>query len=115
MALPITYMKVSNICDDAYLGVAKTLGYLSPLMRESAANPHATMIMLFMNAVDEGLTEAEGAEDLVASAKVLRNFLPPLCNPQSRYDPAVMRIHMAQSLVRRSDKYFKRLETFLRE
>lgn len=46
-------LKVSNICDVAYLGTPRTICSLSPLLEKRSINPHATIITLFMSAVLE--------------------------------------------------------------
>ncbi|SPJ78857.1 uncharacterized protein FTOL_07248 [Fusarium torulosum] len=45
--------RASNITDSYYLGIDNTIITLAPLLREIQANPHATLITLFMNAVHE--------------------------------------------------------------
>ncbi|KAI1305140.1 hypothetical protein F5Y03DRAFT_406688 [Xylaria venustula] len=46
-------IEVSNICDSAYLGIKTTLKTFGPLLRDPSANPHATLITVFLNAVFE--------------------------------------------------------------
>ncbi|KAI1736358.1 hypothetical protein F4680DRAFT_461244 [Xylaria scruposa] len=46
-------IEVSNICDTGYLGINATLQTFGPLLRGPSANPHATLITTFMNAVPE--------------------------------------------------------------
>ncbi|RYC56871.1 hypothetical protein CHU98_g9335 [Xylaria longipes] len=49
-------IEVSNICDSNYLGIDTTLKTFGPLLRSPSANPHATLITAFMNAVPEAKT-----------------------------------------------------------
>ncbi|KAI0545918.1 hypothetical protein F4679DRAFT_575864 [Xylaria curta] len=46
-------IEVSNICDTGYLGIDTTLKTFGPLLRGLSANPHATLITTFLNAVPE--------------------------------------------------------------
>jgi hypothetical protein len=59
-------IEVSNISDAGYLGIHKTVGIMSPLLRSPSVNSHATLITLFMNLVDENLTN----QDRMAEARV---------------------------------------------
>uniref|UniRef100_A0A8H7TNG3 MYND-type domain-containing protein n=1 Tax=Bionectria ochroleuca TaxID=29856 RepID=A0A8H7TNG3_BIOOC len=46
-------IEMANVCDVSYLGCARSLVGLSPLLQRPSKNPHATMLMLFMNATRE--------------------------------------------------------------
>jgi hypothetical protein len=45
--------QTSNIADCGYMGTAPTLAYLGTSLKPRAENPHATLLTLYMNAVDE--------------------------------------------------------------
>lgn len=45
-------IEVSNIADEAYLGLPGTLSTFAPLLKHPSMNPHATLITLFLNAVE---------------------------------------------------------------
>lgn len=45
--------QVSHISDNAYVGVFHTLELMAPLLQGPTINPHATLITLFMNIVEE--------------------------------------------------------------
>jgi hypothetical protein len=45
--------KVSNICDRGYVGVSRTFRTFSPMLKPKTKNPHATLLLLFLNAVRE--------------------------------------------------------------
>jgi hypothetical protein len=45
--------QTSNIADGAYLGTEQTLACFSARLKAPEANPHATLITLYMNAVEE--------------------------------------------------------------
>lgn len=45
-------IEVSNIVDEAYLGVHKTLATFGPLVKHTSVNPHASLIALFLNACE---------------------------------------------------------------
>ncbi|KAI0146914.1 hypothetical protein GGR57DRAFT_494186 [Xylariaceae sp. FL1272] len=46
-------IEVSNICDTHYLGIETTLETFGPLLHNPSVNSHATLVTLFMNAVQE--------------------------------------------------------------
>ncbi|KAI9651810.1 MAG: hypothetical protein M1829_002440 [Trizodia sp. TS-e1964] len=46
-------IEVSNIGDRGYLGPQATLAIFGPLLKPKSQNPHATLIVLFLNAVHE--------------------------------------------------------------
>lgn len=46
-------LQVSNIADVGFLGIHRTLECMIPLLQVPLVNPHATLITLLMNAVDE--------------------------------------------------------------
>ncbi|KAL8672315.1 MAG: hypothetical protein Q9224_007585, partial [Gallowayella concinna] len=45
-------IEVSNIADEAYLGLRKTLATFVPLLKKQSINPHATLLTLFLNACE---------------------------------------------------------------
>ncbi|RBR26226.1 uncharacterized protein FIESC28_01009 [Fusarium coffeatum] len=103
---------VSNISDAGYLGIHRTVGIMSPLLRFPSVNSHATLVTLFMNVVDENLTN----QDRMAEAKLgspsterLLQFLPPDHSPTSRYDPGFIMFSFARDSVTAYDSIFERV------
>ncbi|KAH7182258.1 uncharacterized protein B0J16DRAFT_356302 [Fusarium flagelliforme] len=84
-----------------YLGIHKTVGIMSPLLRSPSINSHATLITSFMNVVDENLAN----QDRMAEAKVGSAST----NPTSRYDPGVIMFSFARDSVTAYDSIFDRV------
>ena len=99
---------MSNICERAYLGPAQALEYLAPLLQTRAENPHATLIMLFVNAVDESMTHVEKFGALAATATKCRGYFPPAPANPSPNGREVMSYLAAGPLFRDVDKIFDR-------
>jgi hypothetical protein len=49
----LTYAQLANICDRGYVGPHRCLQVFSPLLKPKSINPHATLLMLFLNAAAE--------------------------------------------------------------
>lgn len=45
-------IEVSNIADEAYLGLPRTLATFAPLLKRRSINPHAALLTLFLNACE---------------------------------------------------------------
>ncbi|KAJ5890842.1 uncharacterized protein N7473_007070 [Penicillium subrubescens] len=74
-------------------------------------NPHATLITLFMNAVEEVMTLEDRLQGLAPDSRALRDsrkYLPLNKKPDSRYDPVLMKVQYAQELVARYEHVFER-------
>jgi hypothetical protein len=102
---------VSNISDYGWLGIHQTLLYMVPLLKPPLENPHATLITLFMNAVEETLTDEDRLRDLArhsASSRKLVRYLAPERRLTSRYDPVLVKFNMARDLVMDYDAIFDR-------
>ena len=56
------FNEISNICDRGYVGVDRTLQVFSPMLKPKTENPHATLLMLFMNAVTK--EESKSGSDM---------------------------------------------------
>lgn len=103
----LTIRQMSNISDQWCLGPAGAVGHLSRFLQTPAANPHATLITLFLNAVQETMTPHEKQQDLGSELQLVLKYLPFTTPPLDPRDP---RLHMcmeACSLVRDNDKYFE--------
>ncbi|KAK2469559.1 hypothetical protein H9L39_18830, partial [Fusarium oxysporum f. sp. albedinis] len=104
-------IEVSNISDSGYLGIHRTIGLMSSLLQPPSINPHATLITLFTNVVDENMTNAYQRADATVqspSTKRLLKFLPPDHPPNSHYDPDVIKFSYALDCVRTYDHIFDR-------
>lgn len=101
-------IEVSNICDAGYLGYAKTLYSLGPLLQKKSTNPHATLIMLFMNAIEENLTPADQAASFRSSMAQVVKFLPPPVSRTHSYDPCYLKYMLAADLFRDNDRFFNK-------
>ena len=65
-----------------------------PLLQETLVNPHATLITLFMNAVDENTTDQERFANMAPhslSSNRLRKYLPLKTAPTSEWDPELIK------------------------
>ncbi|EXK76747.1 hypothetical protein FOQG_18522 [Fusarium oxysporum f. sp. raphani 54005] len=105
-------IEVSNISDGGYLGIHQTVGIMSPLLQAPSNNPHATLITLFMNVVDENMTDQDQMADATMqspSTKRLLKFLPPDHPPTSCHDPDIIKFSYARDYVRTYDHIFDRV------
>ena len=82
-----------------------------PLLQGPLNNRHATLIMLFMNAVEENTTSHDRIADLNRSGPTMERvlkFLPLTQRPTGGFDPYVFKITLARDLVRTYDHIFDR-------
>lgn len=82
-----------------------------PLLQNPVQNPHATMITLFMNAVDENLTDDDRMQGLTLHSRATRDllrYLPPKAARTSTYDPAIIKFNVGRELVTTYDRVFDR-------
>ncbi|KAK5133101.1 hypothetical protein LTR08_008211 [Meristemomyces frigidus] len=102
-------VEVSNICDRNYLGCAKTVASLGPLLQRPHTNTHATLLMLFMNAVPEMAAEFERAGHADTSAEMLKvssHLGRTFQHTGSAYDSGLMGLVAARPIFRDVDKFF---------
>ncbi|KAM0347333.1 hypothetical protein ACHAPU_004852 [Fusarium lateritium] len=105
-------IEVSNISDQGYLGIHQTVHIMSPLLRAPSVNPHATLVTLFMNLVDEHMTQQDKTADATmqsGSTKRLLQFIPPNHALTSRHDPDLIKFSYARDWVRNYDHIFDRV------
>ncbi|GKZ84787.1 hypothetical protein AnigIFM56816_010342 [Aspergillus niger] len=71
-------VQVSNVSDQGYLGIHRTLNATVPLLQTPVDNPHATLITFFLNAVDETLTAQDRAKETfeLPTKKHISGYLP---------------------------------------
>ena len=82
-----------------------------PLLQTPVENPHATIITLFMNAVEETMTDEDRVQGLTPysqETKRLLKYLPPNRRPSSKNDPAVIKFGFAREIVGTYDHIFER-------
>lgn len=104
-------IEVSNISDSGWLGIHRTLAYMMPLLQKRNVNPHATLITLFMNAVEETLTDEDKMRDMTpssASSRRLMRYIPHKGSRVTRYDPVLVKLYMGRDLVTGYDFAFDR-------
>ncbi|KPM34923.1 hypothetical protein AK830_g11652 [Neonectria ditissima] len=102
---------VSNISDGGYLGIHRTLYTMVPLLQTPLENPHATLITLFMNAVDETLTDHDRMRDMTLNSQVtqrLLTFLPPSRRDIPINDPELIKFNLGREIVSTYDDIFNR-------
>ncbi|OBT80489.1 hypothetical protein VF21_00845 [Pseudogymnoascus sp. 05NY08] len=106
-------IEVANSSDRGYLGIHSTAFSMMPLLQGPLVNPHATLITLFMNAVDESMTNKDQMACITPhspEAKRLLRYLPPIdmgmmMNPGG---PDIIRYLCAQDIVATYDHIFNR-------
>lgn len=83
-----------------------------PLLQGPLVNPHATLITLFMNAVDENLTDQDRMASMMddATTSRLRKYLPPKANLRelNTFNPEVIKFSFARDIVANFDRIFDR-------
>lgn len=85
-----------------------TIYHLARFLQSPAENPHATLIMLFMNAVGEATTDVDDRRDAGPNFMTILKYMPFNGLPSSPYDSGVLMRHAAQTIIRDHDKYFNR-------
>ncbi|KAL2833788.1 hypothetical protein BDW59DRAFT_156589 [Aspergillus cavernicola] len=104
-------IEVSNISDYGWIGIHRTLGFMTPLLQTPLMNPHATLITLFMNAVEEAMTNEDRLKDLTPhskSTKKLLKYLPPIRRAVSKYDPSLISFNVGRDITTTYDHIFDR-------
>jgi hypothetical protein len=106
------FIQVSNISDRGYLGIHRTIGLMVPLLQGPLINPHATLITLFMNAVEENRTDQDRTASMnphSPTTKRLLKYLPPKRIMQNYIsDPEIIKISYARDSVATYDHIFDR-------
>lgn len=111
-------VEVANIAEMPYLGLEKTLQTCGSLLKTPAANPHATLVVLFMNATHQA-EEHLGQDYIVESFKsvfgTVLKFLPAESSVPKKADAAATRRIQAKGIFRDLDHLFghyMRMEDF---
>jgi hypothetical protein len=80
------------------------------LLESPHDNPHAALVTLFMNAVDEIVDEKEETLSVKTEITQLMKYIPPQPAKRSAGDPWMVNVMSARPLVRDVEKFFKRSE-----
>jgi len=89
------------------LGLAPTIGIFTPLLQEPAVNPHATLITLFMNAVEEEFIncgEDHDVEVMRSKLTLVSKYLPYRPNLNTN-NPYFLKFSFAKPFVRDEERY----------
>lgn len=84
-----------------------------PLLQEPHINPHATLITLFMNVVDENMTTEDQRADITPhslTTKRLHKYLPRTNRGMTTntYGPEIIKISFARDIVKSYDNIINR-------
>ncbi|ERF68455.1 hypothetical protein EPUS_03773 [Endocarpon pusillum Z07020] len=103
-------IELSNICDEVYIGPVRCLFVLGPLLRTPASNPHATLLMLFLNAIEETFIKEEKRGNVDFDFDPMRPYFPRLDEILSRsvYDPDNLNVWAATAKFRDFDGLWER-------
>ncbi|KAL8703599.1 MAG: hypothetical protein Q9201_003224 [Fulgogasparrea decipioides] len=104
-------IEVSNIVDEAYVGLHRTLAIFAPLIKKPSVNPHATLITLFLNACEIADREMGNHDNKSLQKKQMDAVMKythsnplDLLNPNSA---AMFKFIAGKELVRDYDGIFK--------
>ena len=90
----------------------RTVGLMIPLLQEPLTNPHATLITLLMNVIDENITDLDRMADAAPhspTSKRLLKYLPLRgLAPTNFSDPRIIKLSFARDLVATYDHIFDR-------
>ena len=105
-------VEVANIAEMTYLGLEKTLQTCGSLLKTPAMNPHATLIVLFMNAIhyaEQDLGQDYVRKSLKSAVEKTMKFLPPsLSSVSNKTGAEAMRMIAAKDIFRDTDHLFGR-------
>ena len=102
-------MQVSNISNRGYLGCQGVLVALSSLLQPHSVNPHATLIMIFMNAIDETQTREDMKKDMISTFATRMKYPKiPLQPPNPQYDPKFLLLNFIGNMFCDKERYFNR-------
>ena len=106
-------IEVANIVDQAYLGLEKTLETCSSLLKPPSINPHAVLVALFMNAIEEAVMDLgpQYVYQEIASALPKALKFIPLPITTDKYHPTFLRISIAKGYFRDNDFLFRHYMT----
>ncbi|KAF2230331.1 hypothetical protein EV356DRAFT_345567 [Viridothelium virens] len=113
---PILFDRIdcSNVADEEFLGIKKTLATVGPFLKPKSENPHATILTLFLNAIDNADSSSGNTGKRDAFRQHYRTLMS--LNPwalqefhsgePSLRNPAFVRIAGDTKLLRDHEKFF---------
>ncbi|KAL9075400.1 MAG: hypothetical protein Q9157_004045 [Trypethelium eluteriae] len=113
---PILFDRIdcSNVADEEFLGIKKTLATVGPLLKPKSENPHATILTPFLNAIDNADSSSGNTGKRDAFRQHYRTLMS--LNPwalqefhsgePSLRNPAFVRIAGDTKLLRDHEKFF---------
>lgn len=106
-----TVHQVSNVVDVHWGGTNRVLDSFSPLLRSPTQNPHATLVALYLNAVQETSTMADKVTSMAEEMELVQKYLP--INLQAlqlnrNTNPDILMFITAREMFRDFDGIFKR-------
>ncbi|KAI1209960.1 uncharacterized protein F4807DRAFT_425047 [Annulohypoxylon truncatum] len=100
-------IEVANVSDAGYLGIARTLCYIGTLLKRPNDNRYATLVTLFLNAVEEIFDDKEKRKVIEYEIQEVWKYMTPK-PPTGPYDADIIINDVATEQVRDVDKYFNR-------
>ncbi|KAI1101065.1 hypothetical protein F4804DRAFT_317033 [Jackrogersella minutella] len=100
-------IETANISDGGYLGMERTIFHIGPLLKHPCENPHAALVVLFLNAVHEMFHDEDRQKMAAHEIKEVWKYRSPQ-PPSGPYDADWIINNMATEQVRDVDKYFDR-------
>lgn len=82
-----------------------------PLLQSPLQNPHATLITLFLNTVNDNLTAQDKIQSVSMEGREMKSlfeFLPPNGCPIDGFETGVVKFSFAREIVGRYDHVFDR-------
>jgi hypothetical protein len=95
--------------DEKWVKVGGTLGPMMPLLQTPTDNPHATLLGLFMMAVDDTRTAEERSQPPNGTTvELMKLYVPALVEEEitSTYDPSLIKVELSRGLVESHDEIF---------
>ncbi|EEP78509.1 predicted protein [Uncinocarpus reesii 1704] len=113
MKFHIDLYQISNISDGGYLGLNCSLATFGPMLKRASDNPRATLLLLFMNAVEEMSTPGDVLSlTNPAFCKVFEHYIPEcrqaMHSGNREQDAALLKGFEALTLFRDFDQVFDR-------
>ncbi|KAF2141159.1 uncharacterized protein K452DRAFT_272970 [Aplosporella prunicola CBS 121167] len=101
-------IEVSNIADKCYLGIRKCLNTFAPLLKPITENPHATLVTLFLNAVNEMESRPDTTQTLWREMGRLMAYFPENRLAKNKRGAETIKLTAALDLLRDFDGLFTR-------
>ena len=92
------------------MGLASTAKIFTPLLHEPKVNPHATLITLFINAVEEEFLDSGDDDNMTVvrkEAALVSEYLPYRANLVTN-DPYLLNFMFVRPFVRDVERYLER-------